>query len=168
MLVQRGKSVVLAARDILKVPLSYESLKTILFVYVLIRHTLKIHRHLRARGISGTVREIYQWINQRIVFLILQTPQMRQKVNSEMAKAKLDIEKKLIPVGPEVVRHLALPEEGRSAEWIRAEMDKMDSEMGPVDGWKLGKLSGAVYRESPSIQTHISSRTAIQCFYRRR
>ena len=64
-----------------------------------------------------------------------------------MGKAKLDVENKLVPKGPDVTRHLSLPEEGKSIEWILAEMDKMDSELNGKTGvWKEGKLSGAVYR----------------------
>lgn len=63
-----------------------------------------------------------------------------------MNKAKLDIENKLVPKGAEVVRHLALPEKGQSAEWILAEMDNMDAELGSNTNWRQGKLSGAVYR----------------------
>ena len=63
-----------------------------------------------------------------------------------MDKAKLDIENKLVPKGADVVRHLALPTEGMSAEWILEEMEKMDVEMGTHVNWRNGKLSGAVYR----------------------
>ncbi len=64
-----------------------------------------------------------------------------------MDKAKLDIEKKLIPQGPNVIRHLSLPHDGKTLEWILEEMEVMDTEMGgQVDAWKQGKLSGAVYR----------------------
>jgi sphinganine-1-phosphate aldolase len=63
-----------------------------------------------------------------------------------MNKARLDIEAKLVPKGSEVVRHLTLPGEGKSAEWIFSEMEKMDSQQGSTD-WRHGKLSGAVYRE---------------------
>lgn len=64
-----------------------------------------------------------------------------------MEKAKLDIENKLVPKGPKVVRHLALPEEGQSLEWILAEMEKMDQEFEHSSDWRAGKVSGAVYRE---------------------
>src|ERR1700722_14693927 len=40
---------------------SYESAKTILFVYVMLSNSLKVQRHLRARGITGTVREFWKW-----------------------------------------------------------------------------------------------------------
>jgi len=63
-----------------------------------------------------------------------------------MDKAKLDIENKLIPKGAGVTRHLTLPAEGRSSEWIIAEMDKMDRESSAHSDWRNGKLSGGVYR----------------------
>ena len=65
-----------------------------------------------------------------------------------MEKAKLDIENRLIPKGTDVTRHLTLPEHGQSPEWILAEMERMDSEMGSHATWRHGKLSGAVYRVS--------------------
>lgn len=67
-----------------------------------------------------------------------------------MDKARLDIEGKLVPQGADVSRHLVLPDEGKSVEWILAEMKKMDGELGHAD-WKHGKLSGAVYRKSIAI-----------------
>ena len=64
-----------------------------------------------------------------------------------MDKAKLDIEKRLVPQGPNVVRHLSLPPQGKSLEWIMSEMDKMDTELDSTpEHWRLGKISGAVYR----------------------
>jgi sphinganine-1-phosphate aldolase len=62
-----------------------------------------------------------------------------------MNQAKLEIEDKLVPKGPSVVRHLTLPEEGKPLEWILAEMDKMDHEMEHSSDWHHGKVSGAVY-----------------------
>jgi len=65
-----------------------------------------------------------------------------------MGAAKLDIENRLVPKGANVTRHLSLPSDGKSLEWILEEMDKMDTEMGgSVESWRQGKLSGAVYRE---------------------
>lgn len=67
-----------------------------------------------------------------------------------MDQARLDIEKRLVPQGANVTRHLALPSEGKSLEWILQEMEKMDTELGTTtDSWRDGKLSGAVYRAYP-------------------
>ena len=81
---------------------------------------------------------------------------MASKVEPQMAKARRDIERKLIPVGPQVVRYLSLPPEGQSKDWILAEMDKMDRYCHTFDDrgtklhdWKDGKISGAVYRTWP-------------------
>lgn len=80
--------------------------------------------------------------------MLLKLPSMQKKVSEEMGQAKLQIEAKLIPSGPDVVRHLTLPTEGKPLEWLLKEMEIMDTEMAgsSVDGWKKGKLSGAVYR----------------------
>jgi len=78
--------------------------------------------------------------------LALRTPAGRQKVDGEMNKAREGIEKSMIPKGPNVIRHLVLPKEGHSLEWIEEEMNTMDNELTSAN-WRLGKLSGAVYRE---------------------
>lgn len=88
--------------------------------------------------------------------LALRLPATRKKVDEQMGKAKLDIENKLVPKGPNVVRHLALPEESRSLEWILAEMEKMDQEHQHTSDWRGGKVSGAVYRKQTS---HFASLT---------
>ena len=80
---------------------------------------------------------------------------MAAKVEPQMAQARRDIEKKLIPSGSQVVRYLSLPSEGQSKDWILSEMDRMDSYCHNFDDrgaklhdWKDGKISGAVYRKS--------------------
>ncbi|KAJ3512940.1 hypothetical protein NLJ89_g3237 [Agrocybe chaxingu] len=126
--------------------LTLDSAKSALFYYVLLTQVIKAQRHLRARGLTTTAKELYSWVSQQIVRLILSTPAMKKKVASQMDQAKLDIENRLVPKGPNVVRHLVLPPEGKSADWILKEMEIMDGEMGgSTDTWRLGKLSGAVY-----------------------
>lgn len=72
---------------------------------------------------------------------------MKKTVSEQMSKARLDIEDKLIPKGKNVVRHLSLPSQGKSWDWILEEMNTMDAEMGgSLEPWAQGKLSGAVYR----------------------
>ena len=87
---------------------------------------------------------------------------MQKKVRTEMDKAKLDVENKLVPKGPDVTRHLTLPSTGLSAEDVFAEMDKMDKEGLSHTDWSKGKISGAVYRACPSryLTLHMISRTA--------
>ena len=99
------------------------------------------------------------WIPQRTLLLLLTLPPMAAKVEPQMAQARRDIEKKLIPSGSQVVRHLSLPSEGQTKDWILSEMDRMDGYCHSFDNrgvklhdWKDGKISGAVYRESTYFQ----------------
>lgn len=150
--------------------LNLDFVKTVLFYYVLAVYGLKAKRHLTARGVVTSFREIYESIArvcnslilscqshsktylkstiQKAFQLALKLPSVKKKADEQLSKAKLDIENKLVPKGPNVVRHLALPEESRSLEWILAEMNKMDEEFEHASDWKGGKVSGAVYRES--------------------
>ena len=81
---------------------------------------------------------------------------MQKKVRTEMDKAKLDVENKLVPKGPDVTRHLTLPSTGLSAEDVFAEMDKMDKEGLSHTDWSKGKISGAVYRALPLSLSHFA------------
>ncbi|KAJ7187901.1 pyridoxal phosphate-dependent transferase [Mycena filopes] len=129
----------------------YDTVKTLLFAYVILTNSLKAHRHLRARGLVTSFREFYTWIAQHVIMLALRLPAGARKVRTEMDKARLDIESKLVPQGIDVTRHLTLPEDGQTPDWILAEMDKMDSEM-PTGSWKHGKLSGAVYHGGDDLE----------------
>jgi hypothetical protein len=44
--------------------LTFDNAKTALFFYVLLTNTVKAQRHLRARGIVTSARELYTWIAQ--------------------------------------------------------------------------------------------------------
>lgn len=71
---------------------------------------------------------------------------MRKKVDEEMAFARAEIDRKLLPQGKDVVRHLALPKKGCTLEWILGSMEQMDQEAPSHTNYRDGKLSGAVYR----------------------
>ncbi|KAJ3726910.1 PLP-dependent transferase [Lentinula raphanica] len=129
----------------------YENLKSLVFVYFLVTQSIKGERHLRARGILTTFKEFYAWLAQRFILLLLRLPSARAKVKAEMDKAKLDIEQSLCPQDADVVRHLSLPPEGQSLEWILTEMDKMDHQSGSLE-WKRGKISGAVYHGGDDLE----------------
>lgn len=84
--------------------------------------------------------------SQHVISLFLRIPSMAAKVETEMNKAKLDVENQLVPKGADVVRHLSLPDKGKSLEWIISQMEIMDNELSGHSNWKNGKISGAVYR----------------------
>ncbi|KAE9403922.1 PLP-dependent transferase [Gymnopus androsaceus JB14] len=129
----------------------FENFKSLLFIYVLVTQSIKAQRHVRARGIVTTGKELYTWIAQRIIFMMLRLPSARAKVKGEMDKARLDIEQSLCPQGADIVRYLSLPAEGQSPEWIIAEMDKMDQQQQSLE-WKRGKVSGAVYHGGDDLE----------------
>ncbi|KAI0728271.1 PLP-dependent transferase [Fomitopsis betulina] len=125
---------------------SYELLKDVVVVYLVVTRSLKVFRHLRARGIAQTAVDFWQWLSREAILVALRVPSMRNKVNTELKQARLDIEKGMVPEGPSVHRHLALPPTGQSAEWIAKEMQVMDNEApGIHPDWREGKVSGAVY-----------------------
>ncbi|KAJ8596595.1 PLP-dependent transferase [Rhizopogon salebrosus TDB-379] len=136
-------------RDFLRTRTPYETAKTVLFFYVVATQTLKFCRHVRARGVIDSVRESWTWTCKRALLLALKVPSLQKEVQQQLNKARVDIEDKLVPKG--VSRYLSLPEEGKSVEWILAEMAKMDSETGPNANWRHAKLSGAIYHGEDDI-----------------
>ncbi|KZT10847.1 PLP-dependent transferase [Laetiporus sulphureus 93-53] len=122
-----------------------DTLKNIFIAYFLVKRTLKIYRHLCARGLSQTLYDFWRWVSQETLLLALHLPAARKRVNAELMKGRLQIEKGLIPEGPSVRRHLTLPEHGQMPQWITEEMDRMDSEANTQADWREGKVSGAVY-----------------------
>ena len=83
---------------------------------------------------------------QHAMLLAMKLPPAQKKLREELDKVKVDIEDKLLPKGGEITRHLALPAQGKSREWILEEMARMDKELGAHVDWRQGKISGAVYR----------------------
>ena len=71
---------------------------------------------------------------------------MRKKVDTELDAARALIDRQLLPQGKDVVRHLELPKQGCTLEWILDAMEQMDREAPSHTDYKDGKLSGAVYR----------------------
>lgn len=68
---------------------------------------------------------------------------MRGKVDKEVKTALEDLQKKLVPSGPDVDRYLTLPKEGWSPEKVREELGKLAGMK--HTRWEDGRVSGAVY-----------------------
>ncbi|KAL7281568.1 hypothetical protein ACG7TL_004885 [Trametes sanguinea] len=130
----------------------WDNIKTAIVVYIIFTRLVKAERHVRARGIVRSVSDIYRWVVQESLLLALRFPTARKKVESELARARLEIEQKMVPQGPGVTRHLSLPEQGHDTEWILREMAKMDEESGSHVDWRNGKVSGAVYHGGEDMQ----------------
>ncbi|KAI0373968.1 PLP-dependent transferase [Pilatotrama ljubarskyi] len=141
----------------------WETFKTVVVVYLLVTRALKTERHVRARGLIQSVRDIYRWTLQQALLLALRFPAAKKKVDTELDKARLSIEMKLVPQGPGVTRHLSLPDKGQDTEWILAEMAKMDEEAGSHVDWRSGKVSGAVYHGGEEMQKVIMAAMERYC-----
>ncbi|KAI0689368.1 PLP-dependent transferase [Cerioporus squamosus] len=148
-LVSRAQAVALALSPVGRS--SWQNFTNALAIYLILTRTIKAGRHLRARGVVQTVRDVYKWVLQEAILLALRFPSAKKKVEAELGKARLDIEKKMVPQGPGVSRHLSLPPQGHDFEWILAEMAKMD-EQSEHAHWDEGKVSGAVYHGGEDLQ----------------
>ncbi|KZT29108.1 PLP-dependent transferase [Neolentinus lepideus HHB14362 ss-1] len=111
--------------------LSFDDVKPLLFFYLVWTNSLKLYRHLYARGVVSTVPDTYKWVAQQwppqVIFIALRMPQMKKKVETMMVTSKIQIEGMVKPRS-----------EPRKTE-------RMDSEMGNEVKRRVGKLSGAVY-----------------------
>ena len=151
--------------EVLRHNLTLETAKNCFFVYFIARRALKLWRHVRARGIFQSFRDFYSFIAQvfisfissilplryslslqRTLRLIIALPSVRKRIDTEMDAARAEIDRKLIPQGKDVERHLSLPRKGQSLEWILEAMEQMDREAPSQTDYREGKLSGAVYR----------------------
>jgi sphinganine-1-phosphate aldolase len=83
--------------------------------------------------------------------LLLALPSSQKKIEDGLNEVRADIEAKLVASGPGVTRHVELPAQGKTRDWIVAEMERMDTEISGHNDWKAGKVSGAVYRMAHSF-----------------
>ncbi|WVN87133.1 uncharacterized protein L203_102309 [Cryptococcus depauperatus CBS 7841] len=104
-------------------------------------------RHVRARGISGTIKELKKSVQSVVVSIMLKMPKHRQHLESELSRTRKEISNKLAPEtypeGIDLTRVKELPEHGRDKEWLVREFSNMKKlEKGDVNE---GRVSGAVY-----------------------
>ncbi|KAH9979002.1 PLP-dependent transferase [Lactifluus volemus] len=110
--------------------------KNCLLVYLFAPRVLRFWRHFRAKGFCRSIRDLYVFIAQRTLRLIIALPHMRKRVETEMDAARADIERQLLPQGKDAVRHLSLPKTGSPSH----------------TDYREGKLSGAVYHGGDDME----------------
>ncbi|SPO26161.1 probable sphingosine-1-phosphate lyase [Ustilago trichophora] len=103
---------------------------------------------------------LYRLVSARAFALLLKTPAAKRKVKRELDTAMAEVEAKIVPRPSHLEIHRDLPQLGKEAEWIRAELAKLQTMEAGVDSkvveaewqnrdgqmvWKGGKVSGAVY-----------------------
>jgi sphinganine-1-phosphate aldolase len=98
---------------------------------------------LKGRGIVGTTVDTYIAVRRTLYGLFLRAPGVRTQVQKQVNEAIVKLQAKLVPSGPDVVRHLNLPKEGWSDEAVRKELEALAN----MDHtrWEDGFVSGAVY-----------------------
>ncbi|KAI0272270.1 PLP-dependent transferase [Russula aff. rugulosa BPL654] len=132
--------------------LTLDTAKNCFLVYFIAKRALKLWRHVYARGVFRSLRELYVFIAQRSFQLILKLPSVHKRMEVEMEFARGEIDRKLLPQGKDVVRHLALPKRGCTLEWILDSMEQMDQEAPSHTDYRDGKLSGAVYHGGDDME----------------
>jgi sphinganine-1-phosphate aldolase len=120
-----------------------DRLRNIVFLLFILRCTRKTFYSLRGYGILGSIRNVYHAISFWIVSIFLRAPGVRGQVDKQVSTALSKLEDKLVPKGPGITKHLALPTEGWTAEQVRAEIEKLAGM--EHTRWEDGRVSGAVY-----------------------
>lgn len=118
-------------------------IRNIVFVFFILRWSRKSFFKLRGRGIFGTVQDAYLSVRRTLYGYFLNAPGVRGQVTKQVTEAITGLEKKLVPSGPNVVRHLALPKEGWTDEQVREELGNLANM--EHTKWEDGLVSGAVY-----------------------
>jgi sphinganine-1-phosphate aldolase len=121
----------------------YAASKTLLFVYVVLRYTGKSWRHLRARGLTGTIHGLYLQLARYLAGLVMLAPPAKRRIASELAQAQRDLRSKLAPPSDTLETNAALPRTGKPLAWITEELDRL-KELHAAD-WQKGRVSGAIY-----------------------
>ncbi|KIR51764.1 sphinganine-1-phosphate aldolase [Cryptococcus gattii Ru294] len=119
-------------------------------------------RHVKAKGLCGTVDEIKNSIKSLVVRVMLAFPSNKAKLNSELAKARAELKEKLAPSqypdGVRLTTVKTLPETGRGREWLESEWANLKKlEKGDVDN---GRVSGAVYHGGDELNAVINEAMA--------
>ncbi|KAF2400237.1 sphingosine-1-phosphate lyase-like protein [Trichodelitschia bisporula] len=131
------------ARQRQLVALNLDIIRNIVFVLFLLRLTRRAFYALKGRGPIGLTVSLYASIRRSLYGIFLRLPGVRDKVATQIAEAKINLERKLVPSGPGVERHLRLPDEGWTDERVREELARLAGM--EHTRWEEGRVSGAVY-----------------------
>lgn len=113
-------------------------------------HALSLYRTIRAKGGLVTVHEAYLRVVQWGYNVLLKLPQARSKLESEMARARAELKKKLVTDKedsvPGLAKHARLPAKGTGLD----ELQRLWSEMDKIDKahWEEGKVRWVGWKEN--------------------
>ncbi|WRT63911.1 uncharacterized protein IL334_000837 [Kwoniella shivajii] len=141
----------------------FNNLARIAVIYWLLRYVfLDGYRHVRARGILGTAKQIQNIMQSFVVRIMLSLPSSKKQLRLELGKAASELREKLAPSkypdGITLTTVRKLPEQGRSRDWLESEWSNLKKlERGDVDA---GRVSGAVYHGGEELNQVINEAMA--------
>lgn len=118
--------------------------------FILLRTTRKLFLQLRGRGFVGTFFELYNSFRSHAFGIFLRIPAVRANVQTEVTNAKVKLQKKLAPSGPEIIRYVTMPKKGWSERAVLEELQSL-ADMDHTK-WEDGYVSGAVYHGGNDLQ----------------
>ncbi|KAK9462661.1 pyridoxal phosphate-dependent transferase [Lipomyces oligophaga] len=135
--------------DYVSASATFQLIRNLSFFYVAYYLVSHSWRELCARGLIGSVNDLYQYLARSFFRLLMLVPQIKSKVSNELSSAMAQMEAEMTDLGPTVTRHLELPEHGQSSEDVLNEMRQLS--LLKHSAWEDGKVSGAVYHGGEEI-----------------
>lgn len=129
-------------RDYIYVQFCYKFLNTLWF-------------NIYAYGPVGSIKLLYKKIAEKIFQNILQIPSIKVKVDKEVYKTRVQIEKELIKTNESLTTFDELPKFGLPDANVLNILDRL-IEVIPHSDWENGKVSGAVYHGGHDL-VHLQS-----------
>lgn len=122
----------------------YYILRDYLFIHFIYKFITQLWYNVRAYGIIGYPNRCYHHVSRNIFHWLLNSPMLKNKVDAEVNKTKIIMEKEMIRNNNLVKDFPQLPINGLSSDLILQELDKLNTTI-PHSDWEDGKVSGAVY-----------------------
>lgn len=122
----------------------YFILRDYIFIKFCFEFLSKVWFNIYAYGPIDSVKRFYGKITKKIFQKILQIPSIKCKVDEEVYKTKVQIERELIRTDESLSTFSELPRFGLPDENVLDILDRL-IEVIPHSDWENGKVSGAVY-----------------------
>lgn len=132
-----------------------QTLRSLLFIYAVIRYSLTTISYLRTYGLYGTLNTFYRYVKSLVVTVFLSAPGVRGQVTKQIQDALAGLDEKMLPKAG-TTRYQNLPSTGMGKEELNSELKKLNA-MGDGEDWQSGKVSGAIYHGGKEMGELLSS-----------
>lgn len=133
----------------------YFLLRDYFFLHFCLKLVSRLIYNVRAYGPIGSTKRLYRCISKSIFQWLLNSPLLKAKVDKEVQKTKLSIEKEMIRTNEKVMDFDHLPIHGLAPGEVLQELDRLNDFI-PHSDWEDGKVSGAVYHGGQDL-IHLQS-----------